>query len=81
MGVPTKLPVSSYNSAAGVLTLSGPASLAASQTALDSVAFAASTSAANPSRTIACSLNDGAAAIRCRDQHRVGQRRPACGLV
>jgi hypothetical protein len=44
-----------------VLTLSGPASLAAYQTALDSAAFAAS-SAANPSRTIAWSLNDGAAA-------------------
>ena len=52
---------SSYNSATGVLTLSGAASLAAYQTELNSVAFA-SPGATNPSRTIAWSANDGVAA-------------------
>jgi hypothetical protein len=51
----------SYNAGTGVLTLSGSASLAAYQAALDSVTFA-SPSAANPSRTINWSINDGTAA-------------------
>jgi ELWxxDGT repeat protein len=58
VGSPQTGIASSYNSATGVLTLSGSASLAAYQTELASVAFAAS-SAANPSRTIAWSVNDG----------------------
>src|SRR5258708_37614101 len=49
---------SSYNAGTGVLTLSGAASLAAYQAALDSVAFA-SPSATNPSRTITWSISDG----------------------
>jgi uncharacterized repeat protein (TIGR03803 family) len=52
---------SSYNAGAGVLTLSGPATQAAYQAALDSVMFA-SASTSNPSnRTITWSINDGIA--------------------
>ena len=49
---------SGYDATTGVLTLSGTVSLAAYQAELDSVAFA-STSSANPSRTIAWSVKDG----------------------
>ena len=61
VGSPQTRIASSYNSATGVLTLSGAASLAAYETELNSVAFA-SPSATNPSRTIAWSANDGVAA-------------------
>jgi FG-GAP-like repeat len=49
---------SAYNTATGVLTLSGAASLAAYQKELDSVAFA-SPHATSSSRTITWSVNDG----------------------
>jgi FG-GAP-like repeat len=60
VGSPQTGITSSYNAATGVLTLSGAASLSAYQTALDSVDFA-SPSAANPSRAVAWSVNDGLA--------------------
>ena len=58
VGSPQAGVTSGYNAVTGVLTLSGTASLAAYQAALDSVTFATS-SAANPSRTISWSINDG----------------------
>ncbi len=58
VGSPQAGVTSSYNAGTGVLTLSGSATLAAYQAALNSITFA-SPSAANPSRTIAWSINDG----------------------
>jgi ELWxxDGT repeat protein len=58
VGSPQAGIASNYNAAAGVLTLSGAASLAAYQMELDSVAFASPTTT-SPSRTIAWSVNDG----------------------
>ncbi len=57
--------VGSYNAATGVLTLSGVASLAAYQTALQSIAFSSSSAdasggGAHPSRTITWTATDGA---------------------
>ena len=55
----------SYNSATGVLTLTGSASVAAYQAALESVTFSStlvdpSNSGADPSRTVSWSVTDGA---------------------
>jgi ELWxxDGT repeat protein len=58
VGSPQTGIASAYNSARGVLTLSGAASLAAYQKELDSVAFA-SPHATTSSRTITWSVNDG----------------------
>jgi hypothetical protein len=57
--------VGSYNAATGVLTLSGTASLAAYQTALESITYSsgsadASGAGADPSRTITWTVTDGA---------------------
>ena len=60
VGSPQTGITSSYDASTGVLTLSGSASLLAYQAALDSVTFTSS-SAANPSRTITWSVNDGIA--------------------
>ena len=59
--------VGSYNAATGVLTLSGTASLAAYQTALESITYSssgadASGAGADPSRTITWTVTDGAQA-------------------
>ena len=58
VGSPQTGITSAYNSATGVLTLSGAASLAAYQKELDSVAFASPHATAS-SRTITWSVNDG----------------------
>jgi len=59
VGSPQAGVTSSYNANTGVLTLSGSASLAAYQAALDSVTFASATSLNPSSRTITWSVTDG----------------------
>ena len=58
--------ISSYNAATGVLTLDGPASVAAYQTELDAIIYVAAgdptDGGADPARSITWSVNDGAAA-------------------
>ena len=59
VGSPQAGITSSYDAGTGVLTLSGAASLAAYQAALDSVTFATSSAVTPTTRTIAWSINDG----------------------
>ena len=59
VGAPQAGVTSSYNAGTGVLTLSGSASLAAYQAALNSVTIASATSLNPSSRTITWSVTDG----------------------